>query len=818
MKIRMKKYIVYLLALSLIIPVVSACDDELDKNKLALLEKTEDGENSGEMTDDDIDVSILQPGFNLNPKTAVEGEVPNADQPLDIYFYAEGVTNEVDGEQVVSDLLGYEQDCFLHAGVIAEGTWMYVPAGWSEDTEKCKMKRVKDNVWKITLSPTIRDWFGSGSTPIEQLGLIIRSSDGKKGINADTFVEIQDDKYNGFVAEDAEIKSMPSGLQYGINVIDNSTVALVLYEAQKGSNQRYYDYAYVMGDFNNWKRANDESSKMYYDETAKCWWIVLSGLTANKEYAFQYYLGKKNSESDGKEIELRVADPYAEKILDADNDPYIAESTYPSSERQYPDKGAGIVSVFKIQKDNYNWAHDDFRIKDKNNLMIYELLLRDFTETGDLNGAYQKLDYLEKLGVTAIELMPVQEFDGNDSWGYNPCFYFALDKAYGTPEMYKKFIDACHARGIAVLFDVVFNHATGNHPFAKLYWDSENNKTAENNPWFNADAPHDYNVFQDFNHESPLVRQFIKRNLKFLLEEYHVDGFRFDLTKGFTQNVGGSWDASEYHEDRISILRDYYNTIQSVRPDAVMICEHWCEWAEENVLALSGIQCWRKGSASHESGYYQSGMGWNSNSSFSRLVEEGGNQIAFGGWVGFMESHDEERVAYKALTYGNGAIATDVSTRMGQLGVNAAFCFTVPGPKMIWQFGELGYDETLGTEMDKTAKKPLHWEYYTEPARKELYNVYAKLLHLRKTHQELFQKNSTFSWNVTESYWSSTPRSLTLKSGNEVIYVIGNFGDEEAVNISLPEGIKYNYMSGEEVGGSVTVPAHSFFLGTSFQP
>lgn len=110
---------------------------------------------------------------------------------------------------------------------------MYVPAGWSEDTEKCKMKRVKDNVWKITLSPTIRDWFGSGSTPIEQLGLIIRSSDGKKGINADTFVEIQDDKYNGFVAEDAEIKSMPSGLQYGINVVDNSTVALVLYEAQK---------------------------------------------------------------------------------------------------------------------------------------------------------------------------------------------------------------------------------------------------------------------------------------------------------------------------------------------------------------------------------------------------------------------------------------------------------------------------------------------------------------------------------------------------------------------------------------------------------
>ena len=70
----------------------------------------------------------------------------------------------------------------------------------------------------------------------------------------------------------------------------------------------------------------------------------------------------------------------------------------------------------------------------------------------DLQGAIQKLDYLERLGITAIELMPVQEFEGNDSWGYNPTFYFALDKAYGTSEMYKRFIDECHKRGIAVLF------------------------------------------------------------------------------------------------------------------------------------------------------------------------------------------------------------------------------------------------------------------------------------------------------------------------------------------------------------------------------
>lgn len=236
---------------------------------------------------------------------------------------------------------------------------------------------------------------------------------------------------------------MPSGLQHGINIIDNHTVALVLYEKDKDGN-RYYDYAYVMGDFNNWKRSNDENSQMYYDESAGCWWITLSGLEPTKEYAFQYYLGKKSSVEGEKDTELRIADPYTEKILDASSDSYIPESTYPSSQRIYPTKGAGVVSTFKIQKDSYSWAHDNFKIADKNNLMIYELLLRDFTETGDLQGAIQKLDYLERLGITAIELMPVQEFEGNNSWGYNPTFYFALDKAYGTSEMYKRFIDECH--------------------------------------------------------------------------------------------------------------------------------------------------------------------------------------------------------------------------------------------------------------------------------------------------------------------------------------------------------------------------------------
>lgn len=441
------------------------------------------------------------------------------------------------------------------------------------------------------------------------------------------------------------------------------------------------------------------------------------------------------------------------------------------------------------------------------------MLLRDFTETSDISGALGKLDYLKSLGVNAIELMPVQEFDGNDSWGYNPCFYFALDKAYGTKNMYKRFIDECHARGLAVIFDVVYNHATGSMPFAKLYWNRTDNKTAENNPWFNVDAPHPYSVFHDFNHESELVRSFVKRNLEFLLDEYHIDGFRFDLTKGLTQRECTEATVADYDAGRIRILKEYYDVVASVKPEAVVILEHFCCDEEEKELAGYGMKLWRDAN----NAYCQSGMGWKEYSDFSCLYT-GTNSMKYGGYVGFMESHDVERVAYKALTYGNGAIAKNLSVRMSQLAVNAAFCFTVPGPKMIWQFGELGYDVTRGTEDNKMEKKPLHWEYYTEPERKGLYDVYARLLNLRVTHKDLFQNDAIFSWNVTENYWSTTPRSLTLKNGAEVMYVVGNFGDKETGPLLLPDGIKYDYMTGRELEGTVSVPAHGLLLATSFQP
>ena len=746
------------------------------------------------------EIAIIQAEKTKKPSDAPYGlsfspEEPDADQPLVITFKADNK----------SKLYGYKDDVYVHIGIIDEGEWMFVPADWNQNIEKCKMTVDKEGQqWSITLQPNIREWFNSGENPVNQLGMVIRSADGtKKGLENDSFIDITDSKYTRFTPADIKEMPCPTNAIEGINYEANGTeVTLVLYDADTQGG--YNDYAYIVGDFNNWQLSNTEASQMYRDNSRKCWWITIPNISPDKEYAFQYYVGMKKGKN------IRIADAYAEKILDPNNDKYINETTYPSALRKYPEKARGIVSVFKTASDNYSWKHD-FQIKDENNLLIYELHLRDFSATGDLNGAMKKLDYLESLNINAIELMPVQEFDGNDSWGYNPCFFFAMDKAYGTKSAYKEFIDECHKRNIAVILDVVYNHATGNMPFAKLYWNQNNNKTAENNPYFNVDAPHPYSVFHDFNHESSLVRQFVKRNLQFLLKEYHIDGFRFDLSKGFTQRECNENNAGNYDASRIAILKDYHDAVIQENPTAVMILEHFCTDQEEKELSEAGMKVWRN--ANHA--FCQSGMGWQKESGFNHLYTD---KMPFGMYVGFMESHDEERTAFKAKMHGAGDLKENLTNRMKSMENNAVFLLATPGPKMIWQFGEMGYDISIN-ENGRTGKKPLHWEYLDNEDRKGLVDVYARMMDIRNKVPQLFDKECNLVWNVSENIWEDCRTILLESTDGKKLFAVGNFTtDTQEVSTPVPDGWGnyYDLISSKEsnyqAGSKIQLPPHSFVL------
>jgi glycosidase len=594
------------------------------------------------------------------------------------------------------------------------------------------------------------------------------------------------------------LQNPPAGTELGINYIDDHSVRLELYAPKK-------QIVYAIGDFSNW--LPDPAYQMHLSTDSTTWWIDISGITPGQTVRFQYLV-------DGL---LRIPDPLSTTILDAGNDPFIPATTYPNLPAYPTGQTSGIVSVLKTGQQPFNWQSGSYVRPKKTDLVIYELLMRDFLSLHDYPTLLDTLDYFQRLGVTAIELMPINEFEGNNSWGYNPSFHKALDKYYGTPEAFKMVVDACHARGIAVILDVVFNHVTGTSPLAQLYWDATNNRPAANNPWLNPIPKHEYNVFNDFNHESLATKAYVKNCLKYWLTEFRVDGFRFDLSKGFTQKntLGNMAALAQYDPTRIAILKDYANSIWSVDPARYVILEHFADNTEETELANYGMMLW-----GNVNGSYIGVAGGTPGGLTNSLL---GVSYTSRAWtvphlVGYMESHDEERVMYQNETNGgiNGTYNVKfISTGLKRMEMVNNLFYTIPGPKMLWEFGELGYDYTINRCEDGTinnncrlSPKPIRWDFQQDPARRHLHDVTAALLHLRST-QPVFE-TADFQLNVG----SGAARSIRLNSAGLNVHVVANAGTAVA---QIPTnfqhtGTWYEYYTGATI--DVTNPT----AGLSLQP
>ncbi|MDP4264804.1 MAG: alpha-amylase family glycosyl hydrolase [Bacteroidota bacterium] len=614
-----------------------------------------------------------------------------------------------------------------------------------------------------------------------------------------------------FVSPGVNIAPLPNGVRNGINYAANNTdVTLVLYAPGKNR-------VSVIGEFagSNWI----EQTQYVMNKTpdGNYWWLTITGLTPGTEYAYQYLV-------DGS---LKIADPYTEKILDPNNDQYISSATYPGL-KPYPAGQTGIVSLLQTAAPQYNWQVNNFTRPDKRNLFIYELLVRDFVAAHDWKTLKDTISYLKRLGINAIELMPLNEFEGNDSWGYNPDFYFAPDKYYGPKNNLKEFIDICHSNGIAVVMDIALNHSFGSSPLVQLYWDAANNRPAANNPWFNPVAKHAFNVGFDMNHESPATHYYFSRVVENWLQQYRIDGFRFDLSKGFTQtqtcdNNGGNcnvgaWGA--YDASRVAIWKGYYDTLQLKSPGSYAILEHFADNTEELELSNYGMMPWGNMAYNFE----QASMGINTGWNFE------GGIYSVRGWskpylVTYMESHDEERMAYKNINFGNssGSYNTkDTSTSLTRLEISAAFLMSMPGPKMIWQFGELGYDYTINYCVNGTINnscrlddKPIRWDYPQQVRRQRLYDIYSSLSKLRYHgwYQDIFTANNiTLTRDLSGAVKWMTIRSATDSSE---LVIVGNFDvATQPGSITFPTaGTWYDYLRGTTFTATGTSQSISLLPG-----
>lgn len=565
------------------------------------------------------------------------------------------------------------------------------------------------------------------------------------------------------------VANAPAGTINGINYDPSGTsVTFSMFAPGK-------QFAYVIGDFTNWEVKEEYQMKKQVVNGEDHFWLTVDGLTPGTEYRMQYLV-------DGT---IRIADLFSEKILDPDFDRFINSSVYPNLLPYPVDLTQGVVTVIHPGRTPYEWQSTDYVRPPQDQLVIYELLLRDFVEESTFDVLRDTLDYLDRLGINAIELMPVSNFDGNLSWGYNPNFHGALDKSYGTRESFKRFVDEAHSRGIAVILDVVYNHTQEKSPLVQLY----GTNPASNRFLGNG---HAWNVFRHINHNDAYVRYWLDRMNRYWIETYRVDGYRFDLTKGFANNLNSGDNLNGYNAQRIANLKRMADQLWAYDQTAYIILEHFAANNEELELAhyrrgegdIKGMMLWNN--VTHS--YSEASMGWISSSNFQHSYYWGKSGWTIPNLVSYLESHDEQWMMLKNIKFGNSSGSYNIkelNTALGRQKMIGAFFFTIPGPRMMWQFGELGYGggpneclkpgdgngDCLASDPGRTGAKPIRWEYYSDPNRKALYDTWSAIINLRMDHP-VFHSTST---HVTMDV-GGTVKQIRLSHSTMDVTIVGNFG------------------------------------------
>jgi len=315
---------------------------------------------------------------------------------------------------------------------------------------------------------------------------------------------------------------------------------------------------YVIGTFNDWSKT---STPMAREENGY-WSTDVPGAKAGDEYKYMIH-----APVDWKLSPFYRIDPYARKVTNSMSN--------------------GIIYDPKT----FNWGSDNFKMATGNELVIYEMHVGTFNvkeerHPGTLDSAIEKFPYLKELGINAVEVMPIAEFSGEFSWGYDPSHPFAVESIYGGPDAFKRFVKAAHEHGIAVIVDVVYNHF-GPSDLDLWQFDgwSENNKGGiyfyndrrSQTPW--GQTRPDYGRGE--------VRQYIRDNALMWFEEYHADGLRWDMIVFIKSIDGNAGNPANDIPEGWSLMQWINVEIQQRFPGKISIAEgmHKNPWVTKDVGA-----------------------------------------------------------------------------------------------------------------------------------------------------------------------------------------------------------------------------------------
>lgn len=439
-------------------------------------------------------------------------------------------------------------------------------------------------------------------------------------------------------------------------------------------------------------------------------------------------------------------------------DPYVTDIDDPTQN--------GVIRIKDGEPivDTYVWKHDDKPLPADHELVIYEVHVADFSggeddpkPRGQYKHVIEKLDYLCELGINAIELMPVKEYPGDYSWGYNPRYFFATESSYGTTADLKHLIDECHARGIRVLMDGIYNHSEASSPLTQIdhdYWYHHEPRDPENNwgPEFN------YELYDEALDTYP-ARRFIGDTVRFWIEEYHIDGIRYDAARQIANYDFMHWIVQEAKQT--AGAKPFYN-----------VAEHIPETTSITNVDGPMDGCW------HDSFYHcvlEHICG--DTLDFERLkdVLDAKRQGFLGATnvVNYLSNHDHNRIM---ADLGDRGILDEAAFKRVKLG--AALLMTAMGVPLIWMGQEFGESKYKTIEPNK-----LDWTLLGNDLNRGLFEYYKGLIALRKANHALYTANIDFFHEDPESGVLAYVR--WNDEGSRVV-VVANLSDNYLAGYRVP--------------------------------
>ncbi len=589
-------------------------------------------------------------------------------------------------------------------------------------------------------------------------------------------------------AIDVESESLPNEVGLGPNWI-NDQMILAVYAPSQPVMQVIISSAGAAGSTSDalvMKKATD------LDDV---WWLELD--LADGQYDYEYLL------LDG----TRLPDPFSRRL---------------ENNRTRIEIGPGGVST----ADNYQWQSADYVRPELDTLIIYELHVDDFAAAGDGQGRFEhiieRLDYLKSIGVNAIELLPVTDFPGTHSWGYDPNLISAVESNYGTPEDFKMLVDQAHLRGIAVIMDIVWNHIRSSSPVWQIQPNYDLNPYIKVYNELNPNETEGSWGMLDWDHFNVRTVEYINQVNKIWLEEYKVDGFRYDATR----MIGWNLSQPEYG------IPAWTSAIAETDPSAYQIAEHLPvdPWLVNNTsLTSSWHDSFHDRLLEHIHGSNPSTL--TLMNQVVRLYEysNSGSYYQYPTQaVKYMVSHDEQSFIQEMVTFSNYSLeqARDKDK------FYATILFTSQGIPMIFQGQEFGLqtgwsdDNGNGDYEEKLEYRPINWSYLdTDPAQSHL-NHYSNLIHLRKKNPALYKGTFYDLWRYDpERVIVYGYKDDSAGNNNDQVVVIANFSNFNRTVYNVPflsAGTWYNIMDDNSTlvtndgnYGVYTIPANTAHVYTN---